>query len=248
MISPIKFGSNFKILSGNTLKLFACACMLVDHIGMILFPHITILRVIGRLAMPIFAFFIAEGCKFTKNKPKYLLFMAIAGIAMMIVQYATVGMYFGNIFVGFSLSIALIYSFQKLKQVIFQNQFNLHPQIFYLVLFVIVLIFCMLACDFLAVDYGFCGVMVAFFANIPNFKDIDAGLLTRFDKTWTRLLFLAIALLLLAIRYAGTQIAALFALLPLCMYNGTRGKIKLKYFFYVFYPLHIIILYCIALL
>ena len=36
--------------------------------------------------------------------------------------------------------------------------------------------------------------------------------------------------------------ASTFAVLPITMYSGERGKIRLKYFFYAFYPVHIIIL------
>ena len=48
-------GMKFKILSGNALKIVASIIMLVDHIGNVLFPKIICLRIIGRLAFPIFA-------------------------------------------------------------------------------------------------------------------------------------------------------------------------------------------------
>lgn len=40
-------------LSGNRLKLIACVSMLIDHIGMIFFPDMVVLRAVGRLAMPL---------------------------------------------------------------------------------------------------------------------------------------------------------------------------------------------------
>jgi hypothetical protein len=55
-------------LSGSTIKIIACILMAIDHIGYHLFPNLIILRIIGRLSMPLFAFFIAEGCYYTKNK------------------------------------------------------------------------------------------------------------------------------------------------------------------------------------
>ncbi len=244
-ISPF---SKFQILNGNTLKIFASVCMLIDHIGMILLPQVEILRVIGRLSMPIFAFFIAEGCKYTHDKANYLLFMATLGVAMMIVQYAFTGMFFGNILILFSLSILLIYVFQKYKEVIFATKFDLNKQFIWLGLFLLTIIFCIVSCNILRVDYGFYGVMLAFFASLPNFRGIDAGILNRFDNLATRLAFWGLAMLALALDLGGTQIASLIALLPLAMYNGQRGKIRLKYFFYIFYPTHIAILYGIALL
>lgn len=66
-----------KGLDGGTLKLIAAALMLIDHVGAILLPETVILRCIGRLAFPIFAFFIAEGYAHTRSFGRYLLRMAI---------------------------------------------------------------------------------------------------------------------------------------------------------------------------
>lgn len=66
-----------KGLDGGTLKLIAAALMLIDHVGAILLPETVILRCIGRLAFPIFAFFIAEGYAHTRRFGRYLLRMAI---------------------------------------------------------------------------------------------------------------------------------------------------------------------------
>ena len=57
-------------LSGNALKIIGAITMLIDHMGVVLFPGIAILRIIGRISFPIFAFMIAEGCRYTKNKLK----------------------------------------------------------------------------------------------------------------------------------------------------------------------------------
>ncbi|MBR6552622.1 MAG: hypothetical protein IKT89_07260, partial [Clostridia bacterium] len=63
-----KFG-----LTNNQLKIIAMFSMLLDHIGKVLLPQYPILQIIGRLAFPIFAFMIAEGCFYTKNKTRYFL-------------------------------------------------------------------------------------------------------------------------------------------------------------------------------
>ena len=57
----------FGFLSSNILKIVACISMLLDHIGFIFFPQYIIFRILGRVAFPIFAFMIAEGCYYTKN-------------------------------------------------------------------------------------------------------------------------------------------------------------------------------------
>ena len=62
--TPKKIG-----LTNNQLKIIAMISMLIDHIGLQMFPDLLIFRIIGRLAFPIFAYMIAEGCFYTKNKP-----------------------------------------------------------------------------------------------------------------------------------------------------------------------------------
>ena len=59
--------------TNNQLKIIAVASMLLDHVGTELFPQVTLLRIIGRLAFPVFSFMIAEGCFYTIDKKKYLL-------------------------------------------------------------------------------------------------------------------------------------------------------------------------------
>ena len=78
------------------LKILACLLMLCDHMGKMIFPdayvlHFTgtvlgylpdcnILRAIGRLAMPMFAYSIAVGCNYTRNIWKYALRLMLMGI------------------------------------------------------------------------------------------------------------------------------------------------------------------------
>ena len=66
-----------RILNRAQLKLLAALCMVIDHIGVVFLPDITVLRCIGRLAMPIFCFFVAEGYYHTKDRRKYLLRMGV---------------------------------------------------------------------------------------------------------------------------------------------------------------------------
>ena len=63
-----------------TLKCIAIISMLIDHIGMVLFPEQLIFRMIGRLAFPIFAYVLVEGFFYTKNINKYLLRLGVFAI------------------------------------------------------------------------------------------------------------------------------------------------------------------------
>ena len=63
-------------LSGNGLKIIAAISMLLDHMGLMLFPRVTLFRILGRLALPIYGYMIAEGCRHTKSRKRYLLRLA----------------------------------------------------------------------------------------------------------------------------------------------------------------------------
>ena len=75
-----KFG-----LTNNQLKIIAMVSMLLDHVGLLFFPEEPIFRILGRIAFPIFAYMIAEGCRYTKNRAKYLGMIAGMGIVFQLV-------------------------------------------------------------------------------------------------------------------------------------------------------------------
>lgn len=56
-----------------TLHILAMLFMLCDHLWATLFPAQEWMTCVGRLAFPIFAFMIAEGCYYTSNVKKYML-------------------------------------------------------------------------------------------------------------------------------------------------------------------------------
>ena len=66
-----------QFLDGTALKVIALVSMVFDHVGDNFFPDQVWMRVIGRIAMPIFAFCIAEGFSHTRDKTKYLLRMLL---------------------------------------------------------------------------------------------------------------------------------------------------------------------------
>ncbi len=60
-------------MSSFGLKMFALLFMIIDHIGYALFPQNILMRTIGRLSFPLFAYQMAIGFSHTKNKPKHIL-------------------------------------------------------------------------------------------------------------------------------------------------------------------------------
>ena len=64
----------------DLIKLLACIFMFVDHAGKMLFPQIPEMRLIGRLAFPMFAYGIAVGAVYTRDPLKYLSRIALLAL------------------------------------------------------------------------------------------------------------------------------------------------------------------------
>ena len=107
--------------SGNALKIIAAISMLIDHIGVIFFPQIKIFRILGRIALPIFSFMIAEGARYTRNKLRYFLTVFSLATACQIVYFLYDGDTYMSILVTFSISIVTIYAMQFFKENLFSK-------------------------------------------------------------------------------------------------------------------------------
>ena len=64
----------------DLLKLIAMIAMLVDHTGKMFFPQYNLMRVLGRIAFPIYAYCIAVGCVYSRDRFKYLSRIVLIGI------------------------------------------------------------------------------------------------------------------------------------------------------------------------
>lgn len=223
------------LLNNNHLKLIAMLAMLCDHVGLHLLPEFPVLRIIGRLAYPIFAYMIAEGCTYTRSKAKYLRNLALLALLCQAVYFFAMGSLYQSILVTFSLSVITIYCFDAARK---------HKRPAYYLLLCAELILICVICYFLPglrilrdfdIDYGLCGVLLPVAVYIAP------------SKPW-KLLAAAVMLVGLGYTYGGIQWYGLCALLLLALYDGTRGKYKLKYLFYIFYPVHLAVIYLIGLL
>ena len=219
------------MLNGNALKLIAAFTMLLDHIGHILFPQVAWLRIVGRLAFPIFAFMIAEGCRYTRSKKRYLGLIAALAALYQIAYYIFDRSLYFSIFTTFSLSILTIYAMDEVKE-------NPRPASFWMLWGAVVAVWWLN--QKLTIDYGFWGCMAPVFAALPD--------KTKYDQPAIRVAALGVGLVLLCGTGFSLQPFSLLALPLLLCYNGKRGKWNLKYFFYIFYPVHLVILEAIAML
>ena len=240
--------TRIKKLSSNMLKIIAAVLMLVDHIGMLLFPEILILRIIGRLSFPIFAFLIAEGCKYTRNKLRYFLTVFSFGAAIQAVYSVFTKLLDMNILLTFSVSIAIIFALNDFKRRLYAE--NTQRVKFILSgLSVITLIFAAYAMSvFIRFDYGFLGFMTPVMASLFNKTENAPPIFDKLDVLPVRLASMGCALILLSISSNPIQFFSLLSLPILMLYSGERGRLRMKYFFYLFYPLHLLALYGVSML
>ena len=206
---------------------------------MILWPELGILRRIGRLAFPIFAYMVSEGCWYTRNKLRYFLNITLPGLVFQLIYYLTTGDGYLNILLTFCMSILLIYALRFLRHTLSGCE-NLGRKAFSCGLMILTLGGVWTFCRKFQVDYGFWGIMT------PVLADVFRG--TKRDCLGTRTAMLAMGLLLVAASSTANQYLSLLAIPLLLRYNGRRGKVNMKWFFYIFYPAHLVILYGIGFL
>lgn len=218
-------------INGALLKWIAIITMLIDHLaaGILLEYHFTasfdiyslyyVMRLIGRIAFPTFAFLIVQGYQHTSDINRYLrnllVFAFISEVPFDLVFYNH-PLYTGHQNIFFTLFLGAV-------SLMLYEKFEEQKQIFLQVL--AVLIPCVLG-ELLSVDYGFYGVLFI----------VGLGILR--DKKVVQTLF--------GVLMGLAQSTASFALLPIWFYNGERGR-QNKWFFYLFYPGHLLLIYLFRL-
>ena len=220
----------FPGLTGNQLKLIALVSMTCDHVGVQLFPKVLLLRIIGRLALPIFAYMIAEGCRYTRDRKKYLLRMASLAAVCQVVYFFAMKSLYQCILITFSLSVILIWLIDLAEQ---EKTAGARIRLFGAV--AVVFFLCVVLPDLLPhtdyeIDYGLPGVLLPVLIYGGGTK----GLL--FGSALT------------ALKYGGVQWIAFLTVPLLLAYNGQRGKANIGKLFYWYYPLHLVAIYGIGLL
>lgn len=200
-----------------TLKIIAIVTMFLDHYYRIIGGP-EWLSILGRLAFPIFAFSISEGYSHTKNVNKYLMRLLNFAIIIQLPNFLGLQEYPLNIF--FTLALGLF-----CLEILDNNKINI------VVRYIVVLYLCFLA-EKTGLDYGAYGViLIILFNKLKN------------NKLYIFIAFLALNLVILKIgNLSEMQMYSVFSLVPIFLYNGKKGY-GMKYFFYLFYPLHFIFLY-----
>lgn len=225
-----------KGLDGGVLKGIAAALMLTDHVGAILLPEVPVLRCVGRLAFPIFAFFIAEGYAHTRDFGRYFRRLAILAVVSEIPFNLENGAVFDltrqNVLFTFCLALLTLRGLEALGR---ERGFGRWAGCG------LVLAAGFAAGELLRTDYGGWGVVTV--ALLQLCRD------EKYAKLWLLLAMAAVNGLgmgsLTMPVFGGEmpiQIFAVAALPVIWLYNGQAGPKGLRRAFYVFYPAHLLVL------
>jgi len=206
-----------------------------------LFPGAIVFRIVGRLAFPIFAFLVARGFRFTKHRGNYLVRLLVFALLSIYPYYLAFGVFTPNILFTFALSVMLMWAFDWLRQGEPMGG-TVEKAVLAVVQTFVVLFFALIATLFLF-EYLFLGVLLPFvfwaFSAHETERDIAFVLLT--------LTYTALSLMVGITAMAFVQLFGLFALLFLHRTTQVQGKRTFKWFFYIFYPAHLLILHLISL-
>ena len=225
--------SKIRIFSGAQLKYIAFLSMLINHVNKVLmYPLLTehgflryvsdVFDILGRVAFPLFMFFLVEGFFKTGNRFKYLLNLIVFGIISEIpfdlFQSAVLFQpNSNNVMFTLALALVMIWVIDELKV---PKSYIIPPVLWFPVSIIIVITVCLLSMIW-GLDYEYHGILIAYFFYIFRnnpILSIIGGYLSIFKTPWALLGF-------------GLTLT----------YNGKRGK-QNKILNYLFYPVHLLIL------
>jgi hypothetical protein len=222
-----------RYLDGTMLKIIAMVSMVFDHVGDMFFPDLMWPRMIGRLAMPIFSFCIAEGYIYTRDRKKYVLrlgiFALISEVPFDLAFEGRINLTHQNIMLTFFLAVLALTGFDLVRGVKKEDtgKYSIRKTLLGLIPVFVVAIIALV----LKADYTVFAVISVFLFYV--FKDSK-----HLFRTGAGVAFLSLT------RTMGYYCTTGLSIIPLLLYNGKKGK-GLKWLFYAFYPGHLLILYMI---
>jgi len=210
-------------LGRESLKWLAIATMTIDHVGVVLYPENIVLRYIGRLSFPLIAYLLMLGLESTRNAKNYLTRLLLFALISQVPFYLARGVLpweYLNIFFTLFLGVLFIYFFER------NNYIFLIP---------------LVASAVLPLDFDGYGIATigCFYALRKNKRIgivlfILLNLFIFFDLPYQSLALLALPLILL-------HNDGRFPLNKISVKTGYPPW--RKYFFYIYYPLHLLVLY-----
>ena len=233
-----------KLLNSNQIKLIAIIAMTVDHLTWAVFPgnqavwYVIALHIIGRLTAPIMWFFIAEGCRYTHDRGRYLCRLFLFAV----ISHFAYNFAFGIPFLPFKNGIfnqtSVMWSLAWAAALVWICESERIPQWGKTLISVVV---CLIA---FPSDWSSIAVMCPLFlyAHRGKFR-LQAMDIVLWSFVYALVYFLFIDKL-----YGALQMFTFLSIPVLASYNGERGHWKgMKWFFYVYYPAHLIVIGIIRL-
>ena len=226
-------------LSREGLRRIAACTMLVDHIGATLFPGVLWLRCVGRLAFPIFAFFLGEGFRFTHSRRQYLLRLVLfALLSELPFNQMVYGRWIApsgqNVLWTLALGLCAIACVQRAP-----SEPGLNSLFWYSAA-----AGCCLLGQLLRTDYGAFGVLLCLLfyctRGLPGRFWICGGIFLLMCDAFQFVFLPGIPI--------PVEALALPAFPLLATYHGRRShrQLPIRYAFYWFYPLHMLLLGLLA--
>lgn len=236
----------------NFLKMIAIVSMLIDHLGARVFPQYAEMRVIGRLAFPLFAYCVAVGCVFTKNIGLYALRMALLAIVVQPLYVTAMG---HQTMASFNWAA----NFYRLDLII-KHYYLPKPSILFTLLAGILVIWTLrdrryaltlVLTAFIwyvrgSLDYGEKGVLLMVLFYALRDRPFCSFVWTAGFMVWWGVPALQSQFALSSNLYLSTQFYAVLAL-PLIYIPFHTGMRINKYFFYAFYPAHLALIYLLTM-
>lgn len=226
------------------------------------------LSMLGRPVFPILLFLSAESFQYTSNKKKYMLRLLMASwimtISSVIIQFALPNaeiVLMNNAFGTFFVATIYMLSFDMLKEG--TKKRNIKKIVVSILLGIVPILNAIpvLWVGAMAVDGNISLSMIRIMATLamllPNILTVEGGIIMvvlgtgfyilRRNRLLQVRLLVIITLIVFINDMTDYQWMMIFAAVMMLMYNGEKGK-GYKYFFYLFYPLHIYGLYIISTL
>lgn len=253
-------------MSALTLRIIACVCMLLDHIGFCFggrYPFLVPLRWIGRIAFPLYVFLIVNGFRHTSNRWRYalrlLLFAVISQVPFALMCHPKTMLGTLNVFVTLLLALLTVWATDAMRKNRFTKYLCFLPTLAVYFLFYFGLI---------RSDYGVKGILLAMVFYLFDGKIVLTAIGMIVSIYHEFVLHYPIAAVFFVLqRLRGKaytiapltaptkwQFAQLFCLLSLVfifLYNGNKGKLPgsrggakaVQLGFYLFYPVHMLALF-----
>lgn len=228
-------------MSYFTIKIIALCSMLIDHLGYFLLDNNQSMRIIGRIAFPLFCFLLVNGYFHTKNKMKYLLRMTVFAIlsepCFDFCIYMGLNMNKQNVF--FTLVLGLISLMITEKYIgIIVDKINFIPKnISIFIGSMSILVGFMMLNIIIRADYGWYGILLIhlFYWTYGS---------TKTHKTYMSIALVVANFMRIVLTRSIFQIYSILAIPILMMFKDINVNVpkRVKILCYAFYPAHLVLI------